>query len=313
MRKAMKGKAATKRAAKEAIKDKFRRSKRIAEKKILNYYQAHRGQGDVVPFPNPDHERIKIPGLLPKSEVTIPVCDGIGQCCRNKMFMVEPGDVFRIFKNQKVVEKWGIKTTADLYGEGKPLSYFVAKGMPLCAVNKVPVPDSQDQWCPFHQDQGCMLGDDRLTYCLSSPVGRSVMAPKEEGGDLVWYYDVDNEQCEGCPKAAEKTSKKVGQHLFERGISTRIEDTNHFSMIIAMTLSALNKIEDEQERGFGSSIISTCLYDWHTALITFAGVGPDDVLEQAPSSVSSLMQGMKMIISLIPEMAAKTKADRDRG
>jgi hypothetical protein len=143
-------------------------------------------------------------GLLEwDSDIRVPQCDGGGECCKGQHRPVDPGDVWRIMQNEKVKEKWGVEKTKDLYGDGKPLIYDVNTNtnFPTCATMIVEN-EAGEKVCPFLEDDGCMLGDDRLSFCKSQPLHR---VPCRDGnGHIVdWGYTVDSAQCEKCSKRGE--------------------------------------------------------------------------------------------------------------
>jgi len=133
-----------------------KRKQRLAQKKAIRtkiqkkageavrLYMRHRRK----PISLPDGpEQSNTPHFLDTDTVSFAQCNGVGLCCRNRPLYVEPGDVYRIMRNERAIQKFGLSKTMDLY-PGKdcekvstPLVYNVDEKsfVPFCAVYRVSV------------------------------------------------------------------------------------------------------------------------------------------------------------------------------
>ena len=142
-------------------------------------------------------------------EISVPICDGAGECCKNKIVRVNPGDIWRIMHNSKMRIEFGIELTVDLFKknpEDRGFLYYTLDpraGIPICTIRRDLQEDSMEN-CAFlvikDGQFSCILGEDRPMACMANPVTR--IGKKNELCRLDgWNYTLMNEPCEHCSKA----------------------------------------------------------------------------------------------------------------
>ena len=216
------------------------------------------------------------PALLFNSEVDIPVCNGVGDCCKNRALHVEPSDVLRILNNENARSRFGIETTSDLYPRNSeetkaPLSYGIDPKfkIPFCSVRLIDVTEkdgSVEKHCPFmeHNDGGdvCMLGSDRLTQCRSDPLFRMGRQDADRVSNrnrfAGWNYGFMDQVCSGCHQYSKENTRgngKVEDWLLACGMESRLLESDMFHG----TLGWLKSIITAQEHWMLAAML---LFDW---------------------------------------------------
>ena len=272
-----------KRRMAKAAGDKVR--KRMARQMVAEYMKVRRHQVDHASLDGDggigevDDGTVGIDAV-----VKIANCDGVGACCKDRYIPVEPSDVWRLLRNERVRKKWGVVHTGDLYGEGKPLFFDIdeALGVPGCAVVRVEQPGVEETVCPFFDGggdvPGCILGDDRLTYCKADPITRTarVMDKRRLDG---WVYVNNDMPCLGCLSASPDGDREVSvrEWLNERGLEERYRLTDVFYGFIAWF-----RRNEKFKTTFYLRLASMLLFSWHDFLIVAMKEDPKDVPWEEP-------------------------------
>lgn len=279
------------------------------------------------------------------NEATFARCDGVGECCKNRAIFVEPSDVFRIFHNERARKKFGIETTMDLYpseSTSAPLSVYLDKKTltPFCSVFRVnlhellktkeqckhvqsiafnPGSDDQaaDQVCPFFEvgDDGkpeCILGEDRLSQCLSDPVVR--MNRLNTGRRLHSFnHAINAEPCTGCRSADDKSDRTVvvKDWLIEKGAEDRAVDADWFHGFIAWFRSCSSVLGEEAKEAVWG-IATTLIFNWHSFVMKDLKQSKTMALENSPETPSQIYAGARMVLEGIVA-SEQQKKDDDKG
>lgn len=109
------------------------------------------------------------------------------ECCRGTNIVLTPYDIIRL------------KTRLDL-----PSDQFLAIYTDPHLLEKTDLPmvtlkhmDDGRESCPFVQDDGCILYDDRPSACRYYPLGMASLQHKEGADDGGFYFLVKEDRCKG--------------------------------------------------------------------------------------------------------------------
>jgi len=230
------------------------------------------------------------------STVSIPKCDGVGDCCMNHTVVLDPADLQRILNNKDVQDTHGISLTTDLYqGDRALLHYWVdpKSGVPMCVVRKDQQEDGNEQ-CAFLTKEGgtvrCLLGDDKPTACAVNPVRR--VASKDMLGNMEgWRYIVNDNPCQICKKCDENDMREVQveDHLESSGMKERyaLNDLYHG---FAGWLVANVKAQDMQQ------IATMLLFDFDSFSTGVGGMTREEAAGMRPASPESAILSARKIV-----------------
>ena len=291
MKKMNNNRLATKRRQRAAAKDKAR--KKMTREVAREYMAMRRMAGGQLSMPSsPDGEDV-VPGDVPllsiDDTVKLPVCDGVGECCKDRFLPLDPSDVWRILRNEAVREKWGVEYTMDLFGKGKPLLYDIdaSTGVPGCATIRTVVDGAGYQACPFlvmsdpdgcepEGDFVCMLGDDRPTFCKSDPITRH---SKSDSGrrHAGWAYVQNDGPCGSCLHCDSRDEREISveQFLVSSGMEERYMFTDLFFGYLAW-------VRKNAFSTFQLKLAAMLVFDWHRFLIDVTGMDKGDVPWEEP-------------------------------
>ncbi len=132
------------------------------------------------------------------------------ECCRGINIILTPYDVIRL------------KTRLNL-----PSDQFLAIYTEPHLLEKTDLPvvtlkqlDDDKSSCPFVQDQGCILYEDRPTACRYYPLGTASLQHKEGADDQGFYFFVHEPHCKGFEEDCEWS---VAQWREDQGVDLRDE------------------------------------------------------------------------------------------
>lgn len=253
-----------------------------------------------------------LPTLGSDSMVAIPDCQGVGECCFGANILVEPSDVLRIVKNQRIRETFGIRTTEDLFVDrngDRPLLHMQVQQVknkslvPICFAVLKKIEDKNGEevlGCPFFSEtdgvSDCLLGGDCLSMCVSSPVDRLLM-PKEKGERSSFGYAVDDTVCLGCRfrKSHDVINYSVSDWVRVCGAELRHKESEQFLGFLSW-LSASRSDEESVK------IAASVLYDFdRVTRMMLSKESVDDIEAERPKDVVSILKSAKLIVD-------KTKA-----
>jgi hypothetical protein len=243
------------------------------------------------------------------SEISFPLCDGVGDCCKNRAVLIEPSDVFRILKNKRAQEKFGCTVTMDLQGkdDSKPLTYWIDSetGLLMCAVRRIEDTETGEQLCPF-LEQGdvptCLLGDDRPTFCKADPVGRQ-QRTKDKKRLSAWSYALAEDMCVGCAQASadENRQMRVVDWLNERSMGERYRVTDVFFWFAEwMHVNVKDKTLKE--------LAAMLVFDWHRWVVDQGGLTREQAMVEGPKKPEDVMFAARQILEGIMQMEESKKS-----
>jgi len=326
------GKNRQKKATKDAFKKKIQKRATAA---VRRYVVAGRKQALIQAKQKAEEDKKKFP--LDR-QISFAHCEGVGECCKNRPIFVEPTDVWRIMQNERAREKFGLKSTIDLYGNDEkpgPLIYRVDKKslMPFCAVHRVEllktIPDKienpgvsvaeRDQVCPFFEfrEDGvpeCILGPDRFTQCSSDPLNR--IGRVEHGRRLAgWEYTLVDEPCIGCKQAAEDKERNmlVKDWLKARGMEDRYIESDLFHGLLMKLRDEIKQAEGQAE--FLWRMATIIMFDWHLFGVDCLRQPIEEVIEHGPESPKEVFllahEMVKGVISGSVSIQSERESDGD--
>lgn len=277
--------------------------KEVFRKKIDRKAKLALGRLDVV--------RKKTIASQPKSldlgqHVTFPICDGVGECCKNRPIFVEPSDVYRIIHNERARQVFNLETTMDLYpkdGKRSVLFYFVDKysSLPNCFIYRVKLSSliegksfvpgvevkDEDQVCPFFvfEESGkpdCILGKDRLTQCLSDPIYR-MNRLNDRRRFSSWEYGLVKEPCIVCKQASEEQRTEVVKDwLQKKGLEERYIESDLLHNFIDWLRIQVSG--EPSEIDYIWKTAACFLFDWDRFFIDYLKQPKEEVLKHGPTA-----------------------------
>jgi hypothetical protein len=265
--------------------------------------------------------------LVLDDQISIPLCEGVGDCCKDRALYVEPSDVWRIMHNERAREKFGLEITSDLYpeqdtGEDKkkdiekgkkyPLAYFVDKKthLPFCAVVRVE-DESGSQVCPFLEttEDGpvCVLGEDRLTQCKPDPVLRVARLDKKRRLSG-WTYSLIDQPCIGCKSAdvEEERESTVEEWLMSKGMEDRFIDSDLFH-------GFLGWMGQHASESFHWYIATRLLFDWDRFMLEDLEQSITDISGKGPDSAGEVFLMARAFVEAILVADKKKEIDEADG
>jgi len=249
--------------------------------------------------------------------VSVPQCDGVGDCCVNHAVVLDPADLQRILYNKNVQKNFSIRVTSDLYrGTERPLlSYWIdkASGVPMCVVRRDKKEDGNEE-CAFlvtgeSRDRYCLLGDDKPTACKTNPVRR--IASKDMLGRMEgWKYVVNDIPCQICDKCDDdkRIDVKIEDHLVEQGMEERYAMTDLFHGFAGWLVKEI-KAEEMQK------LAAMIVFDFDSYSVDVGGMTIEQAQECRPASPENAILSAKQMVGMIvfPERFIPKEGADDTG
>lgn len=254
-------------------------------------------------------------------KVTMPECDGVGDCCVNHAVILDPADVQRVLYNKAVQNTFGIVTTKDLYqGDQSILHYWIDKksGVPMCVARRDQNEDGNEE-CVFlmtgeKDHRTCLLGDDKPTPCKVNPLRR--VAAKDALGRMDgWRYAVNDTPCQICDKCDpdKNVQVKLEDYLVESGMEERYKLNDLYHGYAGWLVK---NIKPEELRQLAAMI----MFDFDSYSMDIGGMSAEEAASLRPAGPESAILSSRSIVENIasPEkmlegMVEKLKETEDGG
>ncbi len=126
-------------------------------------------------------------------------------CCRKLELFLYPYDVIRLKKKLGITSEEFLDKYAGVAQGGNP--YFPAVVLRML--------DNQENTCPFLDENGCKVYEDRPSACRTYPLERAVDRDSSSGPKSEFYFMTDHPYCKGHREDKEWTVKEwlQDQHL----------------------------------------------------------------------------------------------------
>lgn len=230
-----------------------------------------------------------------------PGCNGIGECCKDIVVYLDPFDVWRIFNNTAVRDKYNIGTSRDLYGKSGPLEYWIHpdSGQLRCNIKAT----AKGEPCRLHESGQCLLCKDRPTDCLARPL-------LQQRFGLV----LDAELCAVCATCDKKipipSVLSISSFLAQRDvIPFRTTERGLFSMFEKKLYDlAITKDGSSDLHMLSTALVMTFDFDH---LFIKGKVPPSEMVKVRPRNASELIAGVYVVMERIAHSAVANEEAGD--
>ncbi|TRO55181.1 hypothetical protein E2P64_07555 [Candidatus Bathyarchaeota archaeon] len=284
-----------KRNQKEAIKKKAR--KQINREAMLAFNRMRRRARHTESV-NLSHSQ---PILELSDEVSLPGCNGIGECCKNKIVRLNPGDIWKIMHCERMRNEFGIELTVDLFKPPEERGWLhynldPRAGIPVCTIRRDLQPNDVDH-CAFLEviddEYRCILGDDRPMACMATPITR--IGKKDKMGRLDgWQYVMMDDPCANCAKVKEeKLVMTVEDWLKQQGMEDRYRIAD---MYFGFQGWLARDVKAEEMKQLATMLV----FDYDRYPMDIGGLSRKEVIEHRPAySPEEVMTNARMVVSNI--------------
>jgi len=233
-------------------------------------------------------------------EISLPKCDGVGECCKNKIVRINPGDIWKMMHNERMRTEFGVELTVDLFKPPEERGWLhynldPRAGIPVCTIRRDLQEDDMDH-CAFlvvkDEHYICLLGDDRPMACQANPVTR--VGKKNAMGRLEgWNYTVMDEPCATCPKnTEEQLTITVEEWLQKRDMEERYRIAD---MYFGFQGWLARDVKAEEMKQLATMLV----FDYDRYALDIGGISREEILENRPESPEHVMTNARMVVESI--------------
>ena len=120
------------------------------------------------------------------------------RCCRDLQLFLYPYDIIRLKKRLNIHSEEFLNTYCGVVQAANP--YFPSVMLLM--------QNNAEETCPFLNDQGCSVYEDRPSACRTYPLERAVDRTPERHSKMAFYFMTNHHYCKGHEEEKEWTVKE---------------------------------------------------------------------------------------------------------